>query len=328
MPDADEDPRNDAALLDDSSASLVEDGSPLEDLPAYVVSRIAKLQSLDEEREKIMQEYYSERAVLEKRYAERCQGLYETRAQIINGDLDEQIAKEVVMANQQTTEGGEEDSDAKSKPGELSLSSIGDEKLRGVPQFWVVALTSMETIGELVTEEDVDCLHHLKDITCRDDDDGKGFTLSFHFGPNPFFHDTILTKKYEVPNLLASDEPLLKQVEGCKIHWKEDKSLTFRRIKKTQKGKGKNEGQTRVVVKTEKRESFFHWFDPPKMPSMEDMDEDAAQKLEEIFDADYEVAQAFRTQVIPRAVMWFSGEVSYTSYADEHLIVGFCFNRC
>ena len=181
-------------------------------------------------------------------------------------------------------------------------------------------MTQMETVGELITEEDVDCLEHLKDITCADDDDGKGFTLRFIFGPNDYFHDTVLTKRYEVPNLLTSDEPILKQVEGCKIQWKApDKSLTSRTIKKKQRGKGKNAGQVRTVTKTEKKESFFQWFDPPKMPSMDDMDEDEAEQLEEVFDSDYEVAQAFRTQIIPRAVLWFTGEVSIAVLMSKFL---------
>ena len=34
-------------------------------------------------------------------------------------------------------------------------------------------MTQMESIGELITEEDVDCLEHLQDITCTDKPDGK-----------------------------------------------------------------------------------------------------------------------------------------------------------
>lgn len=304
MSDDDEDiPRNNqggAALLDedDDDGESEEDDSPMSQLPSYVIPRVAKLQDLDEQREKVMEEYLAERAALEKKYATRLTPLYDKRRQIINGEMDKGIEEE-------------EEENSKHKDETTSEEPPSGEIVKGVPQFWICTMTQMETVGELITEEDVDCLEHLQDITCSDDEDGRGFTLRFVFGPNEYFHDAVLTKRYEVPNLLTSDEPILKQVVGCKIQWKEDKSLTFRRVKKKQRGKGKNAGQVRTVTKTEKKESFFQWFDPPKMPSMDDMDEEEAEELEEIFDSDYEVAQAFRTQVIPRAVLWFTGEVRF-----------------
>eukprot|EP00977_Amphora_coffeiformis_P005044 scaffold1068_cov167-Amphora_coffeaeformis.AAC.2 len=301
MSDDEDEPRNDGALLDEETDEEEDDNNPLNHLPAYVVPRVAKLQELDEQREKVMEEYLEERATLEKKYAAQLQPLYKTRACIIRGDRDKEIEKE---------ESSRPKDEKKEEPTPAVDEETTSEKIKGVPQFWICAMTQMETVGELITEEDVDCLEHLQDITCEDDDDGKGFTLCFTFGPNEYFSNTILTKRYEVPNLFTSDEPILKKCEGCKIQWKKDKSLTFRHVKKKQRGKGKNAGQVRTVTKTEKKESFFQWFDPPKLPDMEDMDEEEAEQLEEVFDSDYEVAQAFRTQIIPRAVLWFTGEVS------------------
>ena len=48
---------------------------------------------------------------------------------------------------------------------------------------------------------------------------------------------------------------------------------------------------------------------PPEIPKMEDMNEDTADAIEEAFDSDYDVAQAFRSHIIPKAVLWFTGEV-------------------
>jgi hypothetical protein len=56
------------------------------------------------------------------------------------------------------------------------------------------------------------------------------------------------------------------------------------------------------------RTLFFHFLLPPKLPSMDDMDEDEADRLEEAFDADYDVAQAFRLHIVPKAVLWFMGQ--------------------
>jgi hypothetical protein len=43
---------------------------------------------------------------------------------------------------------------------------------------------------------------------------------------------------------------------------------------------------------------------------MEDMNEQEAERLEHAFDEDYDIAQAFRSHIIPKAVLWFTGEVT------------------
>ncbi len=139
----------------------------------------------------------------------------------------------------------------------------------------------------------MDCLDHLTDITCTDFPDGLGFELHFHFSSNPFFTNNLLTKRYEVPNLLTEDEPILKEVTGSTIEWKAGQSLTYREVTKKQRKKGgPNAGQVRTITKKERTESFFHFFTPPKMPGLMDViDEDEADAVEEQFDHDYDVAR-------------------------------------
>lgn len=271
----------------------VEDDDSGQEMPIYLQHRIDKLTELHEEREKTMKEYLKERAALEAKYHELTKPLYDKRADIIIGKLDEEIAKD--------SEG--ESSESQDGPG---------EKVSGIPQFWVCAMGHMEVVGGLIAEQDVDCLEHLQNITCENDENGEGFTLSFHFGPNDYFENTVLTKKYEVPNLLLADEPILKNVEGCEIKWKSGNPLTYREVSKQQRGTGKNAGQIRTVTKKEKSESFFHFFTPPKLPTnIEGMNEEEAERLEGVFDEDYDIAQAFRSHIIPKAVLWFTGQVSF-----------------
>ncbi|CAB9496209.1 Nucleosome assembly protein 1;3 [Seminavis robusta] len=186
-----------------------------------------------------------------------------------------------------------------------------------IPHFWVSALSNMETVGSMIAEQDVDCLDCLLDITCKDDADGTGFTLQFFFAKNEYFDNEILTKRYQVPNLMISgDEPILKKVIGCDIQWKEGKCLTEQVVTKKQKGKGKHSGQLRTVTRTEKKDSFFHWFNPPTMPPLEEMNEEVALQLEAAFEQDYDAAQALRTQIIPKAVRWFTGETGQPDLED------------
>jgi nucleosome assembly protein 1-like 1 len=271
-------------------------------LPEYVISRVEKLRDLNTHRDDIMNDYLVERAALEYKFATLLAPLYDERTLIVKGEMDDAIAAE----NSTTVDAAAADAQA--------------PRVKGIPQFWLCAISQDETIGEMLTERDIDCLDHLENVTCVDDEDGKGFVLSFYFTPNDYFHDQVLVKTYSIPNLLLSDEPMLKNVVGTKIQWKMDRCLTYREIKKKQRGKGKHTGRVRTVTKTEKSESFFHWFEPPPFPKLSDVDEEKAEELEEYFDADYEVAQALRSHIIPQAVLWFTGEVRKNLIFQDNLL--------
>lgn len=276
--------------------------NPMSTLPPYVVHRLEKLKELNSKRDEIMKLYLKDRAALEAKYHGLCEPLFVARANIVKGYLDDKIAEEVEAVSEDEAK-NEDQAKEESQEDE-------PEKVVGIPQFWVCAMSHMEPLAEIITEEDVDCLEKLQNIVCIDDPEGTSFTLEFHFAPNDYFHNSILKKRYEVPNLLLDDEPILKNVEGCKIQWKSGRSLTYREVTKKQRGTGKNAGIVRTYKKKERAESFFHFFEPPKMPSADDMDEDEADRLEEAFEEDYDVAQAFRSHIIPKAVMWFTGQVS------------------
>lgn len=280
----------------ESTGEDEESDNPLQHLPKYVLHRVQRLRELHNERERIMNDYLQERAALERKFTALVSPLYQDRLMVIKGEHDKDIAQ-------------------------ANIDEVGDdeevvegERVSGVPQFWLCAMMHNDAVAELITEDDVDCLEKLIDIKCVDQDDGKGFTLQFHFAPNEYFDNAVLSKTYEVPNLLLPDEPLLKKVEGTAIQWKVGRSLTYRMVKKKQRGKGKHAGQVRTIEKKEDLESFFRWFEPPEMPPMEELDEEEAARLEEIYDEDYEIAQAFRYQLIPQAVLYFTGEVG-----DEHV---------
>lgn len=263
-----------------------EDDEPITaGLPTYMKLRVDKLKEIHEEREKIMKEYLEERAKLEAKYEKLSQPFFEKRKEVIEGRMDDEIAASA-----------KDETDA------------AEEKDSGIPQFWACAIHQMPVTQGLVEESDLECLAGIKDIRCVGHENGEGFKLEFEFGPNVFFENEVLTKTYDVPNLLLADEPILKNVEGCEIRWKEGKCLTEKKITKTQRGTGKNAGQTRTVTKTVRQESFFHFFTPPKMPSLEAASEEEVMNLEQAFDEDYDVAQAFRSHIVPKAAMWFAGD--------------------
>jgi len=290
-----------ASLVDDSDdddsdeddSDDEEEEDPMQDLPPVIIARVGELTSLNTQRDDIMEQYLQERAALEQKYKGLCQPIYQQRAQIIAGAMDDQIVAPPDTMQQDNQNQGDDN----------------EPPPKGIPQFWVCAMGHMEDVAELLTEEDVDCLEHLTDIQCHDYEDGKGFALEFHFCPNPYFSNSVLSKRYDVPNLLVADEPILKNVQGCTIDWSNPGTrLTFREVERKQRGKGKHSGQIRTVKKQERKDSFFHFFHPPALPDMNEMDEDEAERLEEAFDADYDVAQAFRLHIVPKAVLWFTGQ--------------------
>ena len=109
----------------------------------------------------------------------------------------------------------------------------------------------------------MDCLKHLTGVTCPYFEYGTGFELRFTFdiNTNEYFADGLLIKRYEVRNLLLDDEPILKNVTGCNIHWKEGRSFTYRDINKKQISKsGGRAGQICTVNNRERTNSFSHFF--------------------------------------------------------------------
>mmetsp|Transcript_23504 Transcript_23504/g.55702 ORF Transcript_23504/g.55702 Transcript_23504/m.55702 type:complete len:431 (-) Transcript_23504:58-1350(-) len=282
----------------------------LENLPPTVQKRVDELKSLHTNYEDMMKEYLVARAKLESEFQKKTQPLYEKRRDLITGKID--VSSDVVEGE----ESAEDETSVTKTETEIdqkaSKSRRNEEQnVVGIPKFWVLTLTQMPVTASMISEHDVDCLGYLTDITCDNFENGEGFQLNFHFSnDNPYFNNEVLTKRYDVPNLLLADEPILKNVEGCEIQWKEGKTLLERKVTKQQRGTGKNAGQVRTITKTEPCDSFFKFFVPPKMPGNDQLHtttEEEVMKIEAAFDEDYDVAQALRSHVIPKAVQWFLG---------------------
>ena len=73
------------------------------------------------------------------------------------------------------------------------------------------------------------------------------------------------------------------------------------------KVKSKN-SSGKTLTKTEKCDSFFNYFSPPKVPDEDmEMDEDEAKELQEAMEMDYEFGEIIKSTIIPNAVNWFTG---------------------
>nr|XP_042904317.1 nucleosome assembly protein 1-like 4 [Parasteatoda tepidariorum] len=105
------------------------------------------------------------------------------------------------------------------------------------------------------------------------------FTLEFHFEPNEYFTNSVLTKEYglkcvpDPADVFSFEGPEIVKAKGCTIDWKKGKNVTVKTIKKKQKHKIR--GAVRTVTKTVQNVSFFNFFSPPAVTeNIEEMDEE------------------------------------------------------
>ena len=206
-----------------------------------------------------MKAFHEERKGLVKKYEALSAPLLDKRRAVLLGDVD--------------VEKKEEDWEVVAK----DAGEEGEVKEGGVPHFWLQAMVNHSMIRGMIEEDDVPALKFVTDIQCVDKEDGTGFMLNFHFAPNPYFANAVLSKSYVVPNLLEEEEAMLESTGGTVINWTSAKKNLCVEEKKM-KPKGKSRGG--VVVKQVKKDSFFHWFEAVEIPeSPEGVDEDEYEEL-------------------------------------------------
>merc|ERR1739844_100572 len=167
-----------------------------------------------------------------------------------------------------------------------------NEDVKGIPSFWLTIFKNVEMLAEMVQEADEPVLESLTDITVTfSEKDPMGFTLHFHFAPNPFFTNSILTKCYEMKCEPPEDDPFsfegpeILKCTGCPVDWQKGKNLTAKQVK---------------------TDSFFNFFDPPAVP--DDPNAEVDEDTQALLTADFEIGHYIRERIVPRAVLFFTGE--------------------
>lgn len=82
--------------------------------------------------------------------------------------------------------------------------------------FWYHAMKNHPRISKLLHEMDKEVLMHLTDIQTKLHKEGHGFDLMFFFGPNAYFQDSVIIKKY----ILHKPE-VIEEVVGHMFLWQE-----------------------------------------------------------------------------------------------------------
>jgi len=279
--------------------------NPLDSLPLDVLKRVNALRNLQLSNVKHEVEYFKELHRLDLKYKKLFDLNNEERRKIICGEQEPSAAE---------SEWEDPEDLLNKRLEELKVSGAGGDGVSGIPSFWLTVLQNANSslLSGSLQAIDEPVLKHLQDITCSDTEDNSSFTLSFHFSQNEFFTNSILTKVYEMKNGIDKDDPLdfdgpeIFKCKGCKIEWKSGKNTTMKVIRQKIKQKGKGKGGQKVVTKTEKRDSFFNFFSPPKFP--EDPKEDLDDEVQAIISEDFDIGYSFREKIIPKAVLYFTGD--------------------
>jgi nucleosome assembly protein 1-like 1 len=296
----------------------------IESLPPAVRRRIKSLKKLQLETTKIEAKFYEEVHQLECKYHDHYTPLYEKRAQISKGTYeptevecdwpseDEELADEI--KDKVKLDGEKKDEEKKDD----------EPPPKGIPEFWLTIFKNVDMLQEMVQEHDEPVLAALTDVKVTFSDGSNqsspmGFKLHFYFEPNEYFTNSELTKEYEMKcappegDPFSFDGPEIYRCKGCAINWKQGKNLTVKTVKKKQKHKSK--GNVRTITKQVKNDSFFNFFDPPPLP--EDPEAEVDAETQELLTADFEIGHYIRERIIPRAVLFFTGEALEEDDYDE-----------
>jgi nucleosome assembly protein 1-like 1 len=186
---------------------------------------------------------------------------------------------------------------------------------KGVSGFWLRAMLSNKMIASTIMEKDRAILAYLNDIRLDLHEHDNGFTLFFDFESNSYFTNPKLTKKYHM-----SGNNVIEKCEGCEIKWTAGSDPTKTKKKKKQKKGGK---KTNVTV-TVKCESFFNFFetvdascDDDHADKDEDDEEGGHDGCGEKIDADYELGNCFKDDLLPLALEYYLGVIEQESDGDD-----------
>ncbi|XP_077084793.1 nucleosome assembly protein 1-like 4b isoform X2 [Siphateles boraxobius] len=310
------------AALQDKIDSVSHSASIMDSLPKSVKRRVNALKNLQVNSTHIEAKFYKEVHELERKYSSLYQPLFDKRRKFVSGEVEPTDEECEWQSDHEDEAALAEDLKKKAAIGEKT-EDANEEKPKGIPEFWLTIFRSVDMLSDMLQEHDEPILKHLQDIKVifSGPDQPMSFTLEFHFEPNEYFTNTVLTKVYKMKSEPDADDtflfegPEIMDCEGCEIDWHKGKDVTVKTIKKKQKHKGR--GTARVITKQVPNDSFFNFFNPIKVSPDKELDEDSEFTLA----TDFEIGHFFRERIIPRAVLYFTGEAleDDESFEEEEL---------
>lgn len=320
-----------ALLKSKISENMHQDASPA------MQKRINALKHVQVSVLEVEAKFFEELHELECKYASTYEPFYEKRRKIVTGEY------EPTDEEGKWTLGDDLDEPKDNKEVLALENGKEEEEEKGVKNFWLETLQSFRITSEIIQEHDEPILSYLQDIQVKlFDKKPYGYTLEFHFAENPYFTNKVLTKTYQLKIEVDSNDPFsyegpdLEKATGCTINWNPTKNVCMKLVKKKLKSKNKKQ-PPKIVSKEEKQDSFFNFFETPKVRSEDsednkkvakmseseaDEDDDAEHDADLYLIADFEIGQYLKEKIIPKAILFFTGdgvddEFDEDDYEDE-----------
>ncbi|TFK40475.1 hypothetical protein BDQ12DRAFT_721125 [Crucibulum laeve] len=322
----------------------MDDGRFFDTLTTEEKQTVQGLRGIEAKRAEYRVQFHAAIAAAERLYGLKCKPLYERRRRIIAGEFSVS-AEEIERGEQQILK---EDITYQKLPsvGELASGTVLDG-------FWLRALKTHSRIKTMICEIDEAALKHLVDIAIsypamKSDRTSNGldavdqpiiaFTLTFHFSPNEYFENSMLTKTHVYKNELTFLDTLdCDYVIGDKISWKPGQNLVkladeTKALSKANKAKivlndaSENEDASEDDNDSDYQEdeyfgSFFKFFSPlPAITVPGNVDEYARSLL---VNKEFEIGEMLKDRVVPRAVEYFTGDSGEYEGSDLDSADGF-----
>ncbi|XP_023221401.1 nucleosome assembly protein 1-like 1 [Centruroides sculpturatus] len=304
----------DLTKIDDDICKCFKEEDLISFIPKYhpqVQKRIQHLRKLQLEYIQEEMNYYNEIHNLEVKYARLFAPIFKKRQEIINGIVE--VSEEGESRTYDTEKTVRDKEEIEIAPCEM----CGHKSIKGVPYFWLVVLTN-SSLRRMISLRDEPILKHLKDIKLNHiSESSRDYVLEFHFEPNEYFNNAVLTKEYSVTcdfdpkNPYCYEGPSYVKSKGCFIDWKEGKDIT---LKVFRGNEGSSEADCYRSVATE---SFFNFF-----KDLPELNENQRDDEKQLLLFDYEIGEYIKGRIIPKAILYYTEEIN-DDYGDSDTECGF-----
>lgn len=172
---------------------------------------------------------------------------------------------------------------------------------KGIPGFWLTAMKFNPVLGMQIVKKDEKLLKDLYDIEYIKQEGSNDFILKFHFHPNDYMQNTVITKRY-----IMEEEEKIKQIDCTKIKWRAGMNLLEK--EKPKKGKGKGKKNKKKAEEEEEEETFFRFFVAKEAckgnPDEDDLEEEDEMRLD-LLEEDFDIAVEIRDELLPHALEYY-----------------------
>ncbi|KAG5676812.1 hypothetical protein PVAND_006620 [Polypedilum vanderplanki] len=291
----------------------------VKNLPEAAQKRVKALKNLQLEFLRHECTFFEEVYQLERKYQEKYQSIADKRKAILSGQYEPTAEESEFKSDNEEEDDEDEAMMIQERLKSMKSLQQYDANVKGIPDFWLTIFRNTDLLSDMIQPHDEPLLKQLIDIKITYAED-LSYTLEFHFQPNDYFTDSVLTKKYFLRCKIDNEDPFqfegpeIYKCEGCNINWKPGKNITVKTIKKKQKHKAR--GAVRTVSKQVPNDSFFNFFNPPEVPEDESKLDEESQN---ILATDFEIGHFLRARIIPRAVLFYTGDLVDDDESDDEM---------